>query len=175
MLTEDTLRLIATTLASALLLCGAASCKGDKKDKAKKGTVTYQAKLVSPSHGVVGTFRFTQAPGDPLVIEADVRGLSPGAHAVHIHKSGDCSDGYKKVGPHFMGGMKMMKGMKHKPMGDIGEVIADDKGASKTRLTTGKLSLFDGPTSLAGRSILVHAGPDAKPGAKVACGTIMKK
>jgi Cu-Zn family superoxide dismutase len=146
------------------------ACKGGE-GKVKEGTVLYRATLVSADKKISGSIDFTQAPGDPLVIKANVKGLSKGGHAVHIHMKGNCSSGFKNVGAHFMGGMKMTKGMK--PMGDLGNIEANDEGVSTTKLSSGKLTLFDGPTSIAGRAILVHAGPDpGSAGAKVACGVI---
>lgn len=129
---------------------------------------------------VSGTVIFTKTEAGVKVV-ADVSGLTPGKHGFHIHECGDCSaaDG-TSAGGHFNPG-KMNHGA---PMdmsrhaGDMGNLEADASGKAHLEYTDAKMQL-DGPFSIIGRSMIVHAKeddlktqPTGNAGARVACGVI---
>src|SRR2546423_7613866 len=60
-----------------------------------------KAAATQPSNtNVTGTVTFTQSDADIQVV-ADITGLSPGKHGIHIHEKDDLSDPQRKTaGPH---------------------------------------------------------------------------
>ncbi len=116
-------------------------------------------------------------------VVAKVTGLSPGKHGFHIHEKGDCSaPDASSAGPHFN-----PTGAKHggpndavRHAGDFGNITADASG-NATFETVDKHISFDGPNSIIGRGVIVHANPDdlvsqtptpGNAGPRVACGVI---
>lgn len=132
---------------------------------------------------VVGTLKFMQH-GDHVMVMADVSGLQPGQqHGVHVHDKGDCSapDGMSAAG-HFN-----PTGKPHGPQeadhhgGDMPALVADANGRAKAQFHLTGVTVADGPTSIVGRSVIVHKDPDdyktqptGNSGARIACGVISK-
>jgi Cu-Zn family superoxide dismutase len=130
--------------------------------------------------GVAGTVTFVQTPAG-VEIRARLTGLKPGEHGFHIHEFGDCSaaDG-TCAGGHFN-----PTGMPHggpdsaqRHAGDLGNIVADSQGKAEYRRLD-KVIQLDGPHSIIGRSIVVHAGrddltsqPAGNAGGRIACGAI---
>jgi Cu-Zn family superoxide dismutase len=125
--------------------------------------VTYAVAMVEGlgEHKVKGKVTFTQKE-DGVEVVAELTGLQPGQHGFHVHEFGDCSmaDG-KCAGGHFN-----PTGMPHagpddakRHVGDLGNIKADSTGnASYKRLDT--VISLNGPQSIIGRSVIVHAKPD---------------
>lgn len=128
-------------------------------------------------HGVVW---FTRVK-DRVRVVADISGLTPGIHGFHVHEYGDCSsDDASSAGGHFnptkMPHAAQTAGMRHE--GDLGNVTADASGNAHVDILDSKLKL-DGPNSIVGRAVIVHANPDdlktqpaGNAGPRVACGVI---
>ena len=127
-----------------------------------------------------GTVCFTQVDGGVRIV-ADVSGLKPGAHGFHIHEFGDITstDGMS-VGGHFNpshskhGG----PGAAERHEGDLGNLNADENGHARLDYVDAVISL-DGPTSIIGRGVVVHADADdlksqpvGNAGKRVATGVI---
>ena len=51
--------------------------------------------------GVSGLVKMSQKEGEPLFMQASVKGLSPGLHGFHVHTLGDLADGCGSTGGHF--------------------------------------------------------------------------
>lgn len=130
---------------------------------------------------VKGKVTFTQKE-EGVEIVAEVTGLAPGEHGFHVHEFGDCSmaDG-KCAGGHFNPTKQPHAGPDDakRHVGDLGNLKANDDGkASYNR--TDKLISLNGPNSIIGRSVIVHAKPDdfktqdppGNAGARIGCGTI---
>ena len=141
--------------------------------------VTKAVAVVNPL-SVSGLVTFAKAEGG-VKVTVKVAGLKPGSHGFHIHEFGDCSaaDG-TSAGGHFNptgdphAGPKEMK--RHE--GDMGNLEADKDGAATLEYLDAKLS-FDGPGSLLGRGIIVHAAaddfktqPTGNAGGRLGCGVI---
>jgi len=139
-------------------------------DGGRIGSVT----LVDSPHGVL--MRVTVAPGN----------LAPGAHGMHLHSVGDCSD---------VGAFKMSKGhinpdgREHgllNPKGpdnaDLPNLVVRHDGSADVELFTDRVRLAGGPAALLdsdGSALVIHANPDdhmTQPiggaGARVACAEI---
>ncbi|MFO1275586.1 MAG: superoxide dismutase family protein [Sphaerotilus natans] len=120
--------------------------------------------------------------GDHVMVHAKVSGLKPGAeHGFHVHEKGDCSSGDGMgTGGHFNPTAKP-----HGPQdadhhaGDMPALKADASGNADIVFHLSGVTLKDGPTSLIGKGLIVHAGPDdyktqptGNSGARIACGVI---
>lgn len=132
--------------------------------------------------GVDGTVEFTALSGGKIRVVADLTGLLPGSHGLHIHEFGDCSDPNGLLaGDHFNPDM-VAHGGPNSPehhAGDLGNVTADNKGRGYLTLDTDDFTLDTGPRGVLGRSVLVHAmaddlmsQPSGMSGDRIACGVI---
>lgn len=138
--------------------------------------------VMNPTEGskVKGIVSFEKT-GKGVRIVADIDGLAPGPHGFHIHEYGDCSSpDAGSAGGHFN-----PTGMPHAAptaekhhLGDLGNVEADKTGHARLEITDKMLSL-EGPNSIIGRSIIVHAHADdlkSQPagdsGTRISCGVI---
>lgn len=143
---------------------------------------TAEAKLTSPTMKTLSAKVFlTQVP-EGIKITAEVTGLRPGSvHGFHVHEVGKCeAPDYESAGDHFNpaenkhGGPA--SGMKH--MGDLGNLVANDKGIAKTEVIVNSKNkdLFK---QYIGKSVIIHARPDdlntqpaGDSGDRIACGII---
>ncbi len=129
---------------------------------------------------VTGTVSFQKHPNGTH-IQAQLQGLTPGKHGFHIHELGDCScadamctkDHFNPTHqPH--GGLESKK----RHVGDMGNIIADKQGNAIFDIVDPLITL-NGPQSVIGRSIIVHADeddlisqPSGNAGARIGCGVI---
>jgi Cu-Zn family superoxide dismutase len=161
-------------LAAAALL---AAC-GTMGSAGPKATATLE-----PTKGntAAGTVTFQQK-GDRVAVTVNVTGLTPNSeHGFHAHEKGDCSSGDgMSTGGHFN-----PTGKPHGPQsadhhaGDMPGLKADANGNVKTSFELTGVTIGSGAADLAGRGLIVHAGPDdfktqptGNSGARVACGVI---
>ena len=130
---------------------------------------------------VAGTVSVVESDGE-VRVTAEITGLSPGPHGFHVHEKGDCSapDG-TSAGGHFNPGGKVHghPGHGEHHAGDLPQLVADASGVARLSASTKALSVSPGETSVVGRSVIVHAGPDdfksqpaGNSGPRVACGVI---
>lgn len=139
--------------------------------------------VLSPKgeHAVIGAITFMQLD-DGVRIIADVAGLSPGKHGFHIHEHGDCSAvDAASAGGHFNPLNKKHGGpdSSERHLGDLGNLEANRSGFAHYDRVDKEISL-NGPNSIIGKSIIVHADeddlktdPTGNSGARIACGEII--
>jgi Cu-Zn family superoxide dismutase len=159
--------------AGALALATLALAAGGAAKKAS-------AKLQSPDPKVSGSIHFTQET-DGVHVVADVSGVPPGMHGIHVHENGVCTPpDFKSAGGHFNPGHTPHACMPTDPRhaGDFGNITvgADGKGHLDFTLAGASLS---GDASVIGKSIVLHAGqddcstqPSGNSGDRLACGVI---
>ena len=134
------------------------------------------------SSTVAGKATFTATSDGKVLVNADISGLIPGKHGVHVHEFGDCSapDGMS-AGGHFNPDSHEhgAPGVTAHP-GDLGNLEADANGRATLSLVLDQVTLDAGPLSVVGRGLIVHADPDdlkSQPvgmaGARIACAVIM--
>ncbi|HSZ11080.1 MAG TPA: superoxide dismutase family protein [Rhizomicrobium sp.] len=153
----------------------------------EKHLVRAAAKVIGLDGHEMGAAKFAQS-SHGVLIEIEVHGLTPGAHAIHIHSAGVCDPKrkFENAGPDFSPTPKLHgffgKGGPH--AGDLPNEYAGADGtlhaailASAISLGKGKKTLFDKD----GASIIIHANgddytnqPAGNSGARVACGVIRK-
>ena len=138
--------------------------------------------------GVSGTVHFVQNSPASCKISWNITGLTPGKHGFHVHELADFSNGCKSAKGHYNpygathGGPNDEAGKRH--VGDLGNITAGPNGVAKGSMEDHLVKLV-GPTSVIGRSIMVHAGEDdlgkggnadslktGNAGGRVACGEI---
>lgn len=110
---------------------------------------------------VTGTVTFTQEK-DGVRVDADVRGLTPGAHGFHVHEKGDLSKpDLTSAGGHFnpTGHPHAARDAAERHIGDLGNLEAGADGWAKLSFVDSKLQL-SGPHSIIGRAVIVHAKAD---------------
>jgi Cu-Zn family superoxide dismutase len=171
-------RFVMVTLALLVpaVLGSAADEKAHEKDAPRKAICILHPTAGSKAHGRVV---FTQM-GEEIAITGEIRGLTPGEHAFHVHEFGDCSaPDAMSAGSHF-NPTKMPHGSpdhEKRHVGDLGNIKADDDGKAVLDIRD-KVIQLHGPHSILGRSIIVHAKPHdfsqpvGNAGGRVACGVI---
>lgn len=164
-----------TAISMAVLTAACGSPKTESSPMAKANLEATKGNAVT---GVV-TF---QQHGDHVMVHAKVSGLKPNQeHGFHAHEKGDCSSGDgMSTGGHFN-----PTGKPHGPQhadhhaGDLPALKADANGNVDVKFHLSGVTLTAGPTSLVGRGLIVHAGPDdyttqptGNSGARIACAVI---
>jgi Cu-Zn family superoxide dismutase len=122
-----------------------------------------------------------QQEGGAVRVVAHLKGLKPGLHGFHIHEKGDCSAAdASSAGGHFNphnephGAPDDAK----RHVGDLGNIMANENGEAFYERVDFLLTL-NGPASIIGRGVIVHADPDdfvtqptGNAGGRVGCGVI---
>lgn len=167
----------------AIIIAVIIGCKTNSKSN---DTKNLNLVLESKSNSKVsGTATFTEKNGKVIFV-AQISGLQPGIHAIHIHEKSDCSaaDGSSAGGhwnPTFKKHGKWGEGECHK--GDIGNFTADEKGNGTITMTTDEWSIGgeDATKDILGKGLIVHQGADdfisqpaGNAGARIACSAIIK-
>ncbi|WP_375237906.1 superoxide dismutase family protein [Aurantibacter sp.] len=191
------------TLAIGIVLLGFTSgCKKEEKtievvedvkeivvDKSKLGIKTELTIALEPKSesNVSGEVKFTLDKYNYVKMVANITGLTPGTHAIHIHENADCSsiDG-KSAGGHWNptgqphGEWKSKKGF-HK--GDIGNFVANQQGEGLVTMHTNEwcIGCDDVTKNIIGKAIIIHEGfddlssqPSGAAGKRVSCAGIIK-
>ena len=141
---------------------------------------------MNPTQGnnVRGIVTFREM-GGMIHVTADLTGLPPGKHGFHIHEKGDCSaPDASSAGGHF-NPANAPHGNPHAGphhAGDFGNLEADKSGKAHFETMFDDITLTDGPNSIIGRAVIVHANeddlktqPTGNAGARLACGVIKRK
>lgn len=133
-----------------------------------------------PASGISGTVRFEQEMGGVRVM-AEVSGLPPGKHGLHIHEGGECTPPFDSAGGH-LDPFQIDHGCPPEPirhLGDLGNIEVGADGTGSFDQVIDKISLVDPHHQVAQRAVIVHAAPDdcrtqptgASQG-RLACGVI---
>ena len=141
------------------------------------------ARLESRSgSSVTGRVDFTESGGQ-VRAHVELAGLPPNSeHGFHIHEKGDCTAAdASTAGGHFNpnGTQHGRAGVDPHHAGDMPSVTADAQGHVRADVVIDGVTLAEGPTSIAGRSVIVHrdrddytSQPAGNAGPRIACGII---
>jgi Cu-Zn family superoxide dismutase len=149
--------------------------------------VPAKAATTQPSNQTVaGTVTFTPDK-DGIKVVADLTGLSPGKHGIHIHDKADLSaPDLTSAGGHWdpeghkqHGGPASDADKRH--AGDLGNLEADATGKAHYEITITGVSI-GGKDDIVGHSVIIHAkeddlksNPSGNSGGRVAGGVIEAK
>lgn len=138
----------------------------------------------APGTNVSGTVSFFPAEGDQVRVVVEVRGVSPGAHGIHIHENGECvAPDFKSAGDHFnpTGAPHGCPPGESRHVGDFNNVRVREDGTGTLEITTPLVSLA-GPSSVVGKAVILHQGaddctsqPSGQSGDRIACGVIQPR
>jgi len=139
--------------------------------------------VVRPASGsqAHGTVKFTQV-GTRVRVEAEMAGLTPGVHGMHIHEKGDCTaPDAASAGGHFNPTSKKhgAPSSTERHAGDLGNITANEYGKATLSLIIDGVSVGKGTDGVVGRGLVVHADaddlktdPTGNSGGRVGCGVI---
>jgi len=144
------------------------------------------ADLADSSGRVVGRAVLLQR-GGRVAILLDLKGVPPGVKAVHIHEAGRCDPpAFESAGAHF-NPSKAEHGTANPRgphAGDLPNITVDATGQGHLEVTTSRVTLEKGSTSLFdadGSALVLHEAADdlrtdpaGNSGARVACGVIRR-
>jgi superoxide dismutase, Cu-Zn family len=141
----------------------------------------------------LGTVTFTET-AEGLEVTVVATGLPAGKHGFHVHSEGSCEASTDDAGMEVMhgaagghfdpnetanhAGPEVDSATGH--AGDLPNLEVAEDGAASVTFTTTKMTLAEGPTSLVGRAIMIHANEDnytnepknGGSGDRIACGVI---
>lgn len=172
-------------LGIAVILAIIIGCKTSSNNSVAKSNIL-KLKL-EPKSGseVSGDATFKEKNGK-VTFTANIKGLKPGIHAIHIHEKSDCSaaDASSAGGhwnPTFKKHGKWGSGEYHK--GDIGNFTTDEFGNGTITLTTDQwcIGCGDATKDILGKGLIVHekaddyvTQPTGDAGGRVACSGIIR-
>jgi len=154
-----------------------------------KDPFVYKAVAVlSGNSAVTGTVVFEQASKSaPVSVTGNLKALDPSSsRGFHIHQFGDVTNGCTSPGSHFNPFNKHHGAptASERHVGDLGNIQSNASGTANFTLKD-KLISLNGPLSIIGRTVVVHAGTDdlglggndeslktGNAGARAACGVI---
>jgi len=174
--------LLTAFLFIALFLLPSPAAGQHTMHQAGSSSVTKAIAVLYPTKGspVKGTVTF-EAVENGIHVVADITGLTPGKHGIHIHEFGDCSapDAFS-AGGHFNPHVTAHGSPEGKPRhaGDMGNLVADKDGHARLDYVD-QVMVFSGDQSILGHAVIVHeqeddlkSQPTGNAGARVACGVI---
>lgn len=154
-----------------------------------RDSFTHHAVAVVKNDQMSGIIHFSQStPSGPVTVRGKIEGLTPGQHGFHIHQMGDTSDGCKSMKGHF-NPLQLSHGAPgdtYRHVGDLGNILADEKGVAVIDMEDKLLSLT-GINNILARGVVIHAGMDdmgkggdegslktGNAGGRVACAVIAR-
>ncbi len=168
-----------TYLTTTLIILVFISCKNNTT------TINATSNIMAKNNsGITGTVSFTETNGI-VSMTANISGLTPGNHAIHIHAVGDCSaeDG-KSAGGHWnpTNSEHGIWGTAPFHTGDIGNIKseANSTGTINRETDLWCINCDDELKNIIGKAIIIHEGvddftsqPSGAAGDRIGCGEIV--
>jgi superoxide dismutase, Cu-Zn family len=167
------------SLCASILVSLAAGCSMST-EPASQAT----AELKDKDGKAVGVATFRESSGG-VTVDLNVKGLTPGLHAVHVHAVGKCeAPAFTSAGGHFNPAQKKhgYKSPEGAHAGDLPNMLVAKDGTGRFESFTDGMTLKPGATSVFdkdGSALVIHAGvddnvtdPTGNAGDRAACGII---
>ena len=129
---------------------------------------------------------FFRERSDGVLMRMEVKGLTPGLHAVHVHSVGKCEGpGFISAAGHFnpAGKKHGLNSLAGPHAGDLPNMLVAKDGSGRFEVRTDAINLKAGPASVFdsdGSALIIHAGiddyatdPTGNAGDRAACGLIV--
>ena len=130
---------------------------------------------------VMGTITFVEDENGVTIV-AELSGVEPGLHGFHLHETGDCSAAdFASAGGHFNPYEMPHAGpdAEERHAGDLGNIEIGEDGMGRMETTSDLVTVGEGPASVVGRTVVLHAGeddmasqPSGAAGSRIGCGVI---
>ena len=167
-------------LALALVACQTAASSGGGAPRRASAT------LADTGGRDVGTVQLVEQQTGRVTLTGTLHDLPPGSHGIHLHAVGQCdaAAAFAGAGAHFNPGARKhgLDAPEGPHAGDLPMVVVAADGRATLSMTTDRVTLGDGPTSLFdadGSSLVLHAAaddqrtdPSGNSGARIACGVV---
>jgi Cu-Zn family superoxide dismutase len=114
------------------------------------------------SEDIKGTVKFTEVE-NKIRIDVSINGLkSNSLHGFHVHEAGDLSDKCTSMCAHFnpYNMTHGCPGMKHRHVGDLGNLKTNNKGEAKYTFYDDIIKLRGTKANIIGRGLIIHEDPD---------------
>jgi Cu-Zn family superoxide dismutase len=142
------------------------------------------AELKDKDGKAIGVATFRESSGE-VTVDVNVKGLTPGLHAVHVHAVGRCdAPAFTSAGGHFNPAQKKhgYKSPEGAHAGDLPNMLVAKDGTGRFEAFTDGMTLKPGATSVFdkdGSALVIHVGvddnvtdPTGNAGDRAACGII---
>ena len=146
-----------------------------------------KVELKDANGAAVGVAAVSENPGGGVAIDMDLKGLTPGEHAAHIHSVAKCeAPAFTSAGGHFNPDQKQhgMDNPAGHHAGDMANFTVKPDGTAKVKLVNSGVNMGSDTHSIfsnGGTAIVIHAAADdmktdpaGNAGARIACGVITK-
>jgi superoxide dismutase, Cu-Zn family len=142
-------------LASAGAVAVASSDRDDDDDRDGRGKHA-RVTLVNAQGATVGRVEFSLRRHGPVEVDAEVWGLPPGFHGLHVHGIGSCvPPAYTSAGGHLN-----PSGMDHPGhAGDLPTLLVNRDGTGELETETDRFTA-EQLRDTDGSAVIVHANPD---------------
>ena len=113
---------------------------------------------------IKGTVKFSEdLTNNQIKIDLNITGLKPKSeHGFHVHEAGDLSDKCTSMCAHFnpYGSTHGSPDMKKRHVGDLGNIITNNKGEAKYTFYDKIIKLRGKKTNIIGRGLIIHEDKD---------------
>ncbi len=113
---------------------------------------------------IKGTVKFSEDfENKKIIIEINISGLKPNVlQGMHIYETGDLSDNFDNLGGHFnpYGKKHGCPGMTHRHVGDLDNIITDNKGVARYFFDDDVIKLRGTKANIIGRALVIHENKD---------------